>query len=148
VTNRKKPVVKKRADQKKKGAPAPEPSKAKPKPKPETKAQAPAVEREASAEEEIIDISSIGITPEAGSKKGQLIELDVSFQTGSVISLLISGKDKELLSLFEEGAQLQQIQFYSPIAMFQGTGTVKAKTRISSGPKSGDFSVDISITST
>jgi len=103
--------------------------------------------RDETAEEDIIDISSIGVTMEKGPNKGKLIELDVSFQTGNIISLLISGKDKTLIDAFTEGSTLKSMQFYSPIAMFQGSGIVKAKTQISSGPKRGDFSVDIKITS-
>lgn len=104
-------------------------------------------EREETAEEDIIDISSIGIPLAKGPQKGKLLELDVSFQAGNVISLLISGKDKVLIDSFKEGAKLKNMQFYSPIAMFQGTGIVKAKTQISSGPKRGDYSVDIKISS-
>ncbi len=104
--------------------------------------------REETGEEDIIDISSIGINLEKGPQEGKLLELDVSFQTGNVISLLISGKDKVLIDAFKEGTTLRNMQFYSPIAMFQGSGIVKAKTQISSGPKRGDYSVDIKITTT
>jgi tetratricopeptide (TPR) repeat protein len=104
--------------------------------------------REETGEEDIIDISSIGINLEKGPQEGKLLELDVSFQTGNVISLLISGKDKVLIDAFKEGTTLRNMQLYSPIAMFQGSGIVKAKTQISSGPKRGDYSVDIKITTT
>jgi hypothetical protein len=47
----------------------------------------------------------------------------------------------------KEGDVLKDLQFFSPIAMFNGSGTVSAKSQIKSGPKQGDFCLDIKITS-
>lgn len=98
-------------------------------------------------DDEIIDINSVGITLSRGPKKGQMVELNVSFQHGNVISLVIEQKDKGLAECFEVGAVLDDVQFYSPIAMFNGTGVVSNKIVIESGPRRGDFSVDIKVTS-
>ncbi len=98
-------------------------------------------------EDEILDISSVGIAFESGPKKGEVIELDVSFQTGNVISVLLSSRDKELIESLNPGDKLNDVQFYSPIAIFQGTGVVNAKTEIKVGPRKGDFSVDIKVSS-
>lgn len=101
-----------------------------------------------SLEEDLLDISSIGITLDKGPHKGKLVELDVSFQAGNMISLIISSKDKELIENLKVGFRLNDVQFYSPIAIFQGAGIVSAKTKIDSGPKRGDYSLDIKIVST
>jgi len=99
-------------------------------------------------DDEIIDINSVGITLPSGPQKGQMIELNVSFQHGNVISLLIEHKDKELADCFEIGTTLDDVQFYSPIAMFNGTGVVSNNIIIESGPRRGDYSVDLKVVST
>jgi tetratricopeptide (TPR) repeat protein len=99
-------------------------------------------------DEEFIDISSIGITFDSGPSKGNMVEFDVNFQSGNIISLIIPSKDKALIENLNTGYKLNDIQFYSPIAIFKGTGIVSSKTQIKSGPKQGDFCLDIKITST
>ncbi len=100
---------------------------------------------EEDADEEIIDISSVEITLEEGPGKGRTVEYDVSFQSGRVINLLISSSDKALIETLRTGLELKKVHFYSPIAMFNGEGVVFSKSRIESGPKQGDYSLDIQI---
>ncbi len=97
------------------------------------------------SEEEIIDISSVEITLEEGPDKGRTVEYDVSFQSGRVINLLIASSDKALIETLRTGLELKKVHFYSPIAMFNGEGVVFSKSRIESGPKQGDYSLDIQI---
>jgi tetratricopeptide (TPR) repeat protein len=99
-------------------------------------------------DEEIIDISSVTISFEDGPRKGNTIELDVNFQSGNVISLLFSRNEKKLVDDFRVGLKLKNLQFFSPIAIFTGSGIVTEKTKISSGPRQGDYSLDIKIEST
>jgi hypothetical protein len=101
----------------------------------------------AETEEEFLDITSIGITFDAGPRKGRMIELDVNFQSGNMLSLIIPKKDKELLEGISEGMKLKDIQFFSPIAIFNGIGLIAAKTQIKTGPKQGDYCLDIRIAS-
>lgn len=111
--------------------------------------EAPAIdftEEEGEQEEELLDISSVGILMEAGAQKGERVEFDVSFQSGSEISLLIPSRDKALIEHMKVGTRLQDIEFYSPFAMFQGGGIVISNTKIATGPKRGDFSLDIKVT--
>lgn len=96
---------------------------------------------------EIIDISSIGITLQEGPQKGRLIELDVNYQSGNIISFVISKSDRELVDNFSIGLQLNEIQFYSPIAIFKGAGLIYDKVEINRGPKKGCLSLDIKIIS-
>jgi tetratricopeptide (TPR) repeat protein len=99
-------------------------------------------------EEEILDITSIGITFSGGSQKGKMVEFDVNFQSGDMLSLIIAKSEKSLLDDFNEGDNFEDVQFYSPIAMFKGSAVVANKTPITSGPKQGDFCLDLKITST
>ncbi len=98
-------------------------------------------------EEEFIDISSIGIYFNAGPAKDKVVEFDVNFQSGNMLSLIISKNDAKTIELIKEGDALKDLQFFSPIAMFNGSGVVSAKSEIRSGPKQGDFCLDIKIAS-
>lgn len=100
-----------------------------------------------SSDEEFIDITSIGITLENGPRKGKMVEFDVNFQSGNMLSLIISKQDQSLIDDLKAGMELREIQFYSPIAIFNGSGVVSSKTQIKSGPKQGDFCLDIKIKS-
>lgn len=99
-------------------------------------------------EEEFLDINSVGIQLQTGPQKGQMLEFDVSFQTGNSINLIIPNTEKSLLKELKAGTKLQEMQFFSPIAILNGSGVVTAKTRIKSGPKEGDYSLDITILTT
>lgn len=97
------------------------------------------------SDDDIIDITSIGIRFSHGPKQGEHVELDVSFQAGNVLSLIVSKKDQLLIDSLKVGVKLDDMDFYSPIAIFKGSGVVEANTKIESGPKRGDYSLDIKI---
>jgi tetratricopeptide (TPR) repeat protein len=98
-------------------------------------------------DEEFLDITSIGITFESGPRKGKMVEFDVNFQSGNMLSLIISKQEHGLIEDLKAGMELKEIQFYSPIAIFNGSGVVSSKTQIKSGPKQGDYCLDIRIKS-
>ncbi|NNL42382.1 MAG: hypothetical protein HKO79_07790 [Desulfobacterales bacterium] len=91
--------------------------------------------------EDIPDITSIVI----GLDKGKVIELDVSFQTGNIINVIISGNEYKRINNLKVGFKINDIQFFSPIAMFKGSGIVSSITNISSGPKNGNYSLEIKL---
>lgn len=103
----------------------------------------PLIEMEMDEEDEVIDINSIAINVGDTTK-----ELDVTFQSGNVISMLIRHSDKDLIESLNEGDKLDDIQFNSPIAIFNGSGVISHKTKIESGPRRGDYSIDVRIEST
>lgn len=98
-------------------------------------------------EDDFLDISSIGIIMENGPKKGKVFEFDVNFQSGSQLNFIISGKDQELISNFNEGLVLKNVQFYSPISILKSSCVISSKIMISSGPNKGDCSLDIKVLS-
>jgi len=116
----------------------------------EQAADEPAVEDTIAEEpdEEFLDITSIGITFDSGPRKGKMVEFDVNFQQGNMLSLIIAKKEQDLIEGLTEGTKLEEVQFFSPIAIFNGSGVVASKTQIKSGPKQGDFCLDIRIAST
>jgi len=98
-------------------------------------------------DDDMIDITSIGINFERAPMAGQHVELDVSFQSGSLLSLIVASNEQTLLELLRKGQAIDDVDFYSPIAIFKGAAVVEANTEILSGPKKGDFSLDIRINS-
>ncbi|WP_300670486.1 hypothetical protein [Desulfoluna sp.] len=98
-------------------------------------------------DDDIIDITSIGINFQSGPMEGQHVEIDVSFQSGSLLSLIVASSEKALLQLLLKGTAIHDVDFYSPIAIFKGAAVVESNTGILSGPKKGDFSLDIRINS-
>jgi tetratricopeptide (TPR) repeat protein len=91
----------------------------------------------------LLAISSICVPLEKGPLKGDMVEFDVTFQTGNIISVLVRANQKDLLEIFRLGNSLSYIQCYSPGAIFRCSGTVFGKTRIDSGPRKGDYVLEI-----
>jgi tetratricopeptide (TPR) repeat protein len=96
---------------------------------------------------EFPDICSMIITLDDGPLKGGTFVLDVSFQTGNVITLFVAGHKEELLDNFKVGKILKKLQFNTTIAIFKGKGIVAEKIKIDSGPRQGDYRLDIKVTS-
>lgn len=96
---------------------------------------------------EFPDICSMIITFDDGPLKGGTFVLDVSFQTGNVITLFVAGHKEELLGNFKVGKILKNLQFNTTIAIFKGNGIVAEKIEIDSGPRQGDSRLDIKVTS-
>jgi hypothetical protein len=94
-------------------------------------------------EDDFLDVSSVGIVLEAGGKKHSEITLDVSFQSGNMVCLIVPFREKLLIESMKAGLRLNNVQFYSPIAILNGSGVVAAFTKIGSGPKMGNYSLDL-----
>ncbi len=98
-------------------------------------------------EEDIIDISSVTIQLTNGPRKGESAEFEVTFQLGNKISTIIPAHQKDLAAAFKPGLRLSEIQCFSSLAAFNGRGIVSGLERITSGPRRGDYSLDITIDS-
>jgi len=94
-------------------------------------------------DEEDLDINSIGITFDRGPLKDQVSEFKVRFQLGKVLSLLISGREKDLIENFKVGTTINDVRYYSNVAIFNGSGLITAVKKIKIGPLRGDYCVDI-----
>ena len=108
-------------------------------------AASPAAPKEPLDEDEIIDINLISMTLQEGRRKGEVVEFDVAFQTGNTVSFTVPADDEDLLEALKPGQRLTQMQCYSMLAVFNGSGVVSGKTRITSGPKRGDYTLDVTI---
>lgn len=92
---------------------------------------------------EVLDIGSMVITLDSGPLQGEPIELDVRLQAGNVVSVIIESKEKSILDNLNVGFRLKNILFNSTVAIFRGDGIISAKALIASGPKKGDYHLDI-----
>jgi hypothetical protein len=99
-------------------------------------------------EQGLLDIASIRFRLENGPQKGDIKEFDVTFQSGNVISFIISDKEGDLVDSIVPGIKLKGIHFFSPVAVFTGSGIVSECKRIKTGPRRGDYVLSITIDST
>lgn len=96
-------------------------------------------------DEDILDISATRFCLPGGPRKGEWVECEVSFQSGKYIQIIIPKKEKDLINGLKPGDMLKDIVFYSPAAIFSGTGFLSSKKAIEAGPKRGDYSFSIKI---
>ncbi|MDD2388790.1 MAG: hypothetical protein PHP23_03540 [Desulfobacterales bacterium] len=108
--------------------------------------QQPEFEAGEEADDEPIDITSISISFNNGSLKGKNVDLDISFQTGDIISFIVTSDQTELLKNLQPGERMESVKFYSPIAIFTGKAVVFTKKRIEYGPRQGHYSLDLKLT--
>ena len=96
---------------------------------------------------DIIDISSFAVRLEDGPRKGETVEFQVTFQLGNKVSTVISMQQADLVKAFKPGLRLSEMQCFSFLAAFNAKGSVSEFKRITSGPRQGDYSLDITIDS-
>ena len=104
----------------------------------------PEIESEA-GNEDVLDVNSIGISLDSGPQKGSVYEFKVRFQLGKVVSLLIPSRDKDVIENFKVGNEIHDVQYYSNVGLFKGSGLVSAVKEITIGPLRGDYCVDIEV---
>jgi tetratricopeptide (TPR) repeat protein len=97
------------------------------------------------AVETILEISSIGIPVKDKLGREKEVELDITFQTGNILSFIVKADKTELINYLTPGVKLPVIQCYSFISIFQAKGSITDKKLIPSGPRKGDFAFDLTI---
>lgn len=97
--------------------------------------------------ENFLSINSVGIRLDIGSKKNDLLKFSVNLQMGNMLGLIVPKKDKEVIEQLKVGTRLQDVHFFTPIALLRGIGVISAKKLISSGKNKGDYHIDIAIES-
>ena len=97
-------------------------------------------------EDEVIDITAVSLQVEGKDKKKRRLEYEVSFQSGNLISILLSEREKEVYEVFRVGETIDSVELTSPMAIFKGTAKIMEKNQIKVGPRKGCFSVGLKIT--
>ncbi|MFZ2630973.1 MAG: hypothetical protein WA081_21580 [Desulfosalsimonadaceae bacterium] len=96
-------------------------------------------------EDELLDINSVRFALPRGKREGEKIEMEVSFQSGQYVRMIISRKEKDIIESIKPGDLFKDMTFYSSVAIFSGEGYVSSRSEIDAGPKKGDFSLEIKI---
>jgi tetratricopeptide (TPR) repeat protein len=97
------------------------------------------------AAEPILEISSIGIGVKDKLGRKNEVELDITFQTGNILSFIVKADKRELVNYLTPGIKIPVIQCYSFISIFQAKGSITDKKLIPSGPRKGDYAFDLTI---
>ncbi|MBW2193347.1 MAG: hypothetical protein JRF27_06120 [Deltaproteobacteria bacterium] len=98
-----------------------------------------AVENE--TEDEFIDLLSISIPQYDEFQEEEGVNLDVNFQKGNMISVIMPHKNKALVEYLKVGKMMDNVMFFSPAVIFKDSCVVSETKQILSGPKRGDYSV-------
>jgi tetratricopeptide (TPR) repeat protein len=96
-------------------------------------------------EEGLISVSTVNVQLETGPLKGQTIELDVASQSENTISILVPESQQDLIQSFKLGSRFNEMQCFSTSAFFRCNGIAFGKTKIESGPKQGNYVLEIMI---
>ena len=96
-------------------------------------------------DEGFLEISAISLNLRGGPFAGQTMDFDVHFQSANTVTVLIPSAKKNLADSLVPGTRLNDIQCYSPITVFRGTGTVSGTAMVKQGPRQGDYTLDITI---
>jgi hypothetical protein len=95
--------------------------------------------------EPVLEISSIGVRMKNNFGREIDVELDITFQTGNILSFIVKADKKELVDFLSTGVKLPSVQCYSSLSIFQAKGFVSDKKIIPSGPRKGDYAFDLTI---
>lgn len=96
-------------------------------------------------EDELLDINSVKFALPRGTREGERVELEVTFQSGNYIRMIIPRKEKTLIESIKPGDLFKDMTFYSAMAIFSGEGYVSSRNEINAGPKKADTSLEIKI---
>ena len=113
-------------------------------PKPE---EAAAVRKEQLPEEEFANILNIQLPINDESREGEDILLDVGYQRGNVISVIIPKKRQVLADKFKAGLRIDDIQLHLPSVVFRSSCVVSDIKQIDSGPRKGGYALILKILS-
>ena len=96
-------------------------------------------------QDDFLDISSIRIFFNDGKRHRYAVELDVIYQIGNLVSIVVSSADRALLDSLKIGRTLPDIQFYTAVTVFRGSGIISRKSIIEKGPRKDNYLVDITL---
>lgn len=114
-------------------------------PKPE---EAATVDGEKEEEETFIDILSIQLPNVFKLDDGRDAVLEVSYQSGNLISVIIAKRDEALIKKFKTGLTIDNVQLFSPAVVFRAACRVSAINLITSGPRKEGYAVVLQVLNT
>ena len=95
--------------------------------------------------EQFLEITSIRACLDSGPLKGKEVDLDITFQVGNTVSFIVNAEERHLVDAFMPGINLPNVHCFSSESIFNTRGRILERRMITSGPKQGDYSFDLSI---
>jgi len=93
----------------------------------------------------VLEISSIGISMKDKFRRDIDVKLDITFQTGNILSFIVKANKRQLIDFLSVGAKLPEIQCYSDMSFFQAKGFISDRKVIPGGPRKGDYTFDLTM---
>ncbi len=113
-----------------------------------TPEEATITEEEKEEEEAFIDILSIQLPSAFKFDDGRDAVLEVSYQSGNLISVIIAKRDEALVKKFKRGLTIDNVQFFSPAVEFSAACSVSAINLMTTGPRKEGYAVVLQVMST
>jgi len=95
--------------------------------------------------DEFIDVLAVKLTMNGESNTNLGTTLDVHYQRGSTFSVVVPKENRALLDYLKIGREIPALEMCSSSIIFTDRGLVCERSRIISGPRSGDYSVCLKI---
>ena len=95
--------------------------------------------------EPVLEISSISFPIKNAFGRQMNVELEITFQTGNILSFIIKEDKRDIIDFLNPGVQIPVVQCFSSLSIFQAKGFVSDKKLIPSGPRKGDYTFDLTI---
>jgi hypothetical protein len=125
---------------------APPPAPAKPvKPEAAAEPAEPEERADASPIELTLELLSITFTVEDEFGERKRYTLDVNFQRGKTISLIVSGKERQLVRHLSPGRTLTDVMFEATDLTYYASCMVYGNSRIRVGEKMGDYTITLKL---
>ncbi len=93
----------------------------------------------------ILEISSVTLRLQEGPFRGRVVDCQVTFQSGNVISAVIPSHYGDISEAFAPGISFSCLECYSKKALLRCRGMIFGKTKISNGLDKGGYLLDITL---
>jgi len=94
---------------------------------------------------DVMDISAIRLTLPKGHAAEEKVRLDVTFQHGVTLNIVVPRDKPEIAGAFQTGDIIRDVRFLSPVARFSGSVFVLLNRVIDFGAHRGDSSINLKI---
>jgi tetratricopeptide (TPR) repeat protein len=95
--------------------------------------------------DEIIEIYKVSIPLNVEPFSGKNVDLDVTYQAGNRISFVIPSDQKDFVNALIKGLRFPGVKCFSSFGMMNASALVIEIKSITSGPRQGDYSLDLEI---
>ncbi len=95
--------------------------------------------------DEFLEICSVEAFLDQDQNKDKKVNLDVTCQIGNNICCIVSPDKKDIIEALKPGIRLSRVQCYSQESVLNTGALISQRTKITSGPRKGFFSFDLTL---